>query len=443
MAALLVYDAGWAEVQAELIVGAAAGAIFVLLPFFAKHAGLPAVLGSRQGRQDEGEVLRAQMAARIHDYGLVFRELAAAFRETASPGTEAAGTFSPVDRLVKLVCAKCTARQRCWGKELQRTYSVLQQIFSDLEKGQRLQESHLSGPVLRVCRKKEELATAFSLLAELQASGYAWQRRLVENKKVVATQLLGLSQVMINLAKEVRAGPADIQERLLRRCFHVELGIAQLAKGGQEICGDYYSYLELRDGRQVLILSDGMGTGSRAEQQSSATVRLVEQLLLAGFQKDVVVRTVNTILQLRSREEAFATLDVLLVDTEKGEAEFLKTGAAPSFVRTSDSLREIQSASVPLGILNEVEMQESRVLLADDTLIVMVSDGIFEVAPEQPDWLQQYLTKQKHTHPQVVADEILAQACRLYGSDKLRDDLTVLVCRVKRLKHKVRNCLSA
>ncbi|NLM45549.1 MAG: SpoIIE family protein phosphatase [Firmicutes bacterium] len=442
MAALLVYDAGWAAVQAELAASAVAGAVFILLPLFAGHTGPLAVLGSRQGRNDE-EVLRAQTAARIHDYGLVFRELASAFRKTAAPGKETGGSFSPVDRLAELVCSKCTARQRCWGKELQRTYNALQRIFADLEKGQRLQESHFSGPALRLCRKKEEVALAIVLLCELQSSFQTWHRRLAENKKVVAAQLLGLSQVMVNLAKEVRAGPADTLEKLQRRCFHVELGIAQLAKGGQEVCGDYYSYLELRDGRQVLILSDGMGAGSKAEQESSATVRLVEQLLLAGFQKDVVIRTVNTILQLRSREETFATLDMLLVDTEKGEAEFLKTGAAPSYIRTADSVQEIQSASVPLGILNEVEMQESRVSLADDTMIVMVSDGIFDVAPGKPDWLQQYLASQKHTHPQVVADEILAQACRLYGSNKLRDDLTVLVCRAKRLKHKVRDCLSA
>ena len=171
-------------------------------------------------------------------------------------------------------------------------------------------------------------------------------------------------------------------------------------------------------------------------------MQLVERLLLAGFDKDTVVRTVNTILQLRSREETFATLDVLLLDTEKGEVLFLKNGAAPSYLYSGGGVREIESPSVPLGILDEVELKPRRVILEDDALIVMVTDGIFEAAPGRPQWLKMYLAEQTYTHPQVLADAILEKAYQLCGGDRLRDDLTVLVCRAKRLKHRIRNCLA-
>jgi len=155
-----------------------------------------------------------------------------------------------------------------------------------------------------------------------------------------------------------------------------------------------------------------------------------------------VVRTVNTILQLRTPEETFTTLDILLVDTEKGEVQFLKTGAAPSFLRTKNRVKEVESSSPPVGILQEVELKSISLPLEDDSIIVMVTDGIFEVAPQRPDWLKQYLVRQSYTHPQVLADEILREACRLYGSTNLRDDLTVLVCRAKRLKHKIRDYMT-
>ena len=231
--------------------------------------------------------------------------------------------------------------------------------------------------ICRVLPEKEELLLAFSLLKDALNTEQKWQRRLAENRKVVTLQLAGLAQIMAEIAKEVRVGPAAAAEKLKDRFFHMELGIAQAARGGQKICGDYYSYLELRDGRQALVLSDGMGNGSRAQQESKAAVQLVERLLLAGFDKDTVVRTVNTILQLRSSEETFATLDVLLLDTEKGEALFLKNGAAPSYLYSGGGVREIESPSVPLGILDEVELKPRRVILEDDALIVMVTDGIF------------------------------------------------------------------
>ena len=75
-----------------------------------------------------------------------------------------------------------------------------------------------------------------------------------------------------------------------------------------------------------------------AHQESQAAVQLVEQLLLAGFQKDAVIRTVNTMLQLRS-QESFATLDVLIVDAEKGGRIF-KIGAAQAIYGRKEKCRK-------------------------------------------------------------------------------------------------------
>ena len=78
---------------------------------------------------------------------------------------------------------------------------------------------------------------------------------------------------------------------------------------------------------------------------------------------------------------------------------FLKNGAAPSYLYSGGGVREIESPSVPLGILDEVELKPRRVILEDDALIVMVTDGIFEAAPGRPQWLKMYLAEQTYTHP--------------------------------------------
>lgn len=162
-----------------------------------------------------------------------------------------------------------------------------------------------------------------AFLQEKELLNRRWQKKLAEGRDLVSLQLSGLSQILHELACEVRDG-RQAAGRKPGAGFHVELGIAQATKNDQDVSGDYYSYLELRDGRQVFILSDGMGSGGKACQESRATVQLVEQLLLAGFRSQPVIRTVNTILQLRSREESFATLDILQIDTSQGKAEFLK-----------------------------------------------------------------------------------------------------------------------
>ncbi|MCR3922718.1 MAG: SpoIIE family protein phosphatase, partial [Firmicutes bacterium] len=440
--ALSMYVFAWDAVPMEMMVTLVAGCVFLLAPIFPVQVkALTPIL--RRGRDDEADKVRELTAVRIHDYGLVFHELADAFMQVATHEEEGEPALATlVDGVVERVCKHCASRRRCWEKDVQRTYNAMLRVLADLDSGQNIAEVRSPEFFEKFCCKKEDFLKTVAFMHELDVSGQAWRRRLEESHEVVTTQLAGLSQIMIDLARDVREGVSDSQ-KIKNQYFHVELGIAQAAKENQKICGDYYSYLELRDGKQAFILSDGMGNGSRAQQESRSAVQLVEQLLLAGFRKEAVVRTVNTILQLRSREESFATLDVLLVDTEIGEAEFLKTGAAPSYLRSSDRVREVKCASIPLGILSEVELKPVSVALDDDSLIVMITDGVFEASPEQPEWLKYFLAGQTHTHPQVLADDILEKARQLYGRNELRDDLTVLVCRAKRLKHKIRDYMTA
>ena len=189
---------------------------------------------------------------------------------------------------------------------------------------------------------------------------------------------------MVDLAQDVRAG-IETEYKIKNQFFHVELGIAQLAKGNQDICGDYYSYLEL--GRKAgFDSSDGMGNGSRAQQESQTAVQLVEQLLLAGFRKDAVVRTVNTILQLRSPEETLPHWIFCWLIQKQERRNFSKQGRHQAICAQKPG-QGVESSSPPVGILQEVELK-SVSILEDDSIIVMVTDGIFEVAPQRPDWLR-------------------------------------------------------
>jgi stage II sporulation protein E len=440
--ALSFYTTGWQSIPAEISVTFGAMVFFLLGPAIpGRMQALAPFLTHEAG--DDAQKVRDMTALRIKDYALVFHELSAAFAQTAAPAREAETSQKAIlEAVTEQVCRHCSLRRRCWEKDMQRTYHALLRVVAELENGQPAAEVKTPEFLSALCRKKEDVMRTIRLYYELEHCQGQCSKRLEEGRALVTMQLTGLSHIMSDLAREVREGVPGAQRRLRNPYFHVEIGVAQEAKGNAEICGDYYSYLELRDGRQAFVLSDGMGNGSRAQQESRSAVHLVEQLLLAGFRKDAVIRTVNTILQLRSSEENFATLDVLLVDAEKGEAEFLKIGAAPSFVRQRQRVKEVKSPSVPLGILDEVELKPVVVELEDDALMVMVTDGILDVLPTQPDWFRKFLARQTLTHPQILADEIVRQARALSGQQGFRDDVTVLVCRAKRLKHKIRDFVS-
>ena len=65
----------------------------------------------------------------------------------------------------------------------------------------------------------------------------------------------------------------------------LSVGKAQLAKDGKGICGDSGETVLLREGKQLLLLSDGMGVGLRASKESSAAINMLSRLLEADVYK--------------------------------------------------------------------------------------------------------------------------------------------------------------
>jgi len=219
--------------------------------------------------------------------------------------------------------------------------------------------------------------------------------------------------------------------------FSIEIGMASCAKDGQEVCGDSYAVMELNKGKVALVLSDGMGSGSQAQNQSKMAIDFLQKLLVCGFDTDVAVKTVNSMLLLRSPEESFVTIDITIIDTYSGNIEFLKIGSAPSFVKRVGEVATIKSASLPVGILQQIEIEPLKTSAVGGDFIVLVSDGIIDVPQSNLDkgiWVANFLRQTGNEDPQVVANRILIQAKKMSGNQVL-DDMTVVIGKIIDMVH--------
>jgi stage II sporulation protein E len=195
--------------------------------------------------------------------------------------------------------------------------------------------------------------------------------------------------------------------------------------GSGAASGDSHVVSELEDGRLLMMISDGMGQGSRAAMESRATVNLLRQLIAAGFDTGAAVRTVNSILVTRSPEEVTSTVDLTVVDLYTGEGQFIKVGAVPSYLVRNGDVTVISASSLPLGILASVDLEQTaRQLHARDTL-VMVSDGVLgagEGAGRQGAWIEKTLRSLGSSDPETIAGRLAAPS-----GGPVVDDVTVLV----------------
>lgn len=212
------------------------------------------------------------------------------------------------------------------------------------------------------------------------------------------------------------------------RKFGVLTGVAQSAKKGAS--GDSHTFTGLNDGRYLVMLCDGMGCGDKARRESEAAVSLIENFYLAGFDDETVFDTINRLMLLKSPDEMFSTVDLCMINLIEGYADFTKIGAERSYIIRNNEVYTVHSATLPIGILDEVSPVTIRKKLRADDLIVMFTDGVGDLEPQdtaEGEWMQK--AAGNGLNPQEAAENILKAA--LQASDGVqKDDMSVMVTRI-------------
>jgi len=215
--------------------------------------------------------------------------------------------------------------------------------------------------------------------------------------------------------------------------YYVASYASRQCKHGEKYNGDNYSFGKLGDGSYMSIISDGMGSGPRAGQESKAAVELVEKFTKAGLSKVTAINTVNSIMSLKFCEyEKFSTLDLNSVDLYTGEISFMKVGAVASFIKSGNQVQVINSKTLPFGVLDKVDVDVTNKKIKNGDIIIMLSDGVLDYDNQNTgklDWLLEYLKESKISNPKELADNIITRAKELSGG-KAKDDMTVIVSKV-------------
>lgn len=209
--------------------------------------------------------------------------------------------------------------------------------------------------------------------------------------------------------------------------FFVLHGMAKKAKE-EVVSGDSFSCIELNSGQTILSISDGMGTGVQAYKESELVVDLLEEFAYSGFEEEVALRMINSIFTLNGEESATATVDMGIIDMYSGMCDFVKLGAASTYVKRGDWLEVIKSTSMPIGGDESIDMESTTKKLYDGDFVIMMSDGLMEAVEkeEKEEALGEIIMGLKSLKPSEMAKEILRKALEVTGSKK-EDDMTVLV----------------
>lgn len=371
---------------------------------------------------------------RISHYTKAFTDLAKAFLSVPSGGTLAvvgmddyrkvhAAWNARMDEQRVAVATQLTEISEIMEGAIRRAYETKEDTALERQLKKQL---HKKGILL----KKVYVYDNEDQRKEIYLTIRTKKKRCISNKEA-AEALSGVLGTAMMPSCEARA---FVRNEYTNTCFvertnfEVLYGVERCVGDYQQISGDSFSFLHKEEGQFLASLSDGMGTGLNAYQESEKVVDLLEQFLEAGFSKETAVKMINSALVLRSDGKTFSTIDISSIDLYSGVCEFLKIGAATSFIRRGSWVETITSTSLPAGIFQQTDLEKTCRKLYDGDMVVMVTDGVLDVLPleHQEKLMKDIILEHPTNNPKELADYILSRV-RQYKSGRFCDDMTVLV----------------
>lgn len=497
---------------------ATAIALLLLTPKEATSVLASYIPGTKEHALEQQQYLRKirdVTANRVQHFSNLFQALASSFSHQGAMSTEEARERE-IDFFLSHVtaetCQSCFLKERCWEKNFNKTYDYMQRIMREVDEKPVLRDRLLQKEWNSYCIKPKKVIDAIHREMNQYYVNQELKRQVHESRRLVADQLLGVSQVMGDFAREIQRerethqfqeeqivealreiglevrhieiynleeGAVDIEmtipycagqgecEKIIApmlsdilketivvkqethspypngfcqatfgsaKDYVVETGVASAAKGGTWVSGDSHSTLELASGKYAIAISDGMGNGERAHLESNETLKLLQKVLKSGIDETVAIKSVNSILSLRTTDEIFSTLDLAMIDLQDAGVKFLKVCSAPSFIKRGDKVMMIEAGNLPMGIIREFDVDVVSEQLKDGDVLVMMSDGIFE-GPKNVEnreaWMKRKIRELKTDDPQEIADLMMEEVIRTrYG--RIDDDMTVVCAKIKR-----------
>ena len=180
----------------------------------------------------------------------------------------------------------------------------------------------------------------------------------------------------LNLAKQVQT--SILSEPL----NDPQIKISATYRPSSELAGDLYACNQIDEHRYGIILLDVMGHGI-----SSSLVGMY----ISSVLKDTIINFVDPIEVITELNKRMNQLDIkdpfiqyyftaiyLMIDTQKGEIEYINAGHPRGFVQANEQLYELTEGCCAVGLFPEMSMKKGLIQYDTKMEIFLYTDGLLE-----------------------------------------------------------------
>ncbi|MCD8347849.1 MAG: SpoIIE family protein phosphatase [Lachnospiraceae bacterium] len=210
--------------------------------------------------------------------------------------------------------------------------------------------------------------------------------------------------------------------------FQLFCGVSRVTKTGELVSGDNFTLLQKDNGKVVMSLADGMGSGVEANRESEKVIELLEQFLEAGFPQESAVRLINSCMLLQNGSQTFSTIDLCMLDLYNAKCDMIKFGAAATFLINEKEIEVIRSGALPPGVMQQSDYESLHRTLKSGASIVMMTDGVSDALPgeNREQAMAELIIRTKTRNAQEYARRLMERVY-LLQERQARDDMTILI----------------
>ena len=245
-------------------------------------------------------------------------------------------------------------------------------------------------------------------------------------------------QTLLKLQEEMRLAN-EIQVNLLPKEQPVLDGydIAGKSIPAKEVGGDYYDFINTKDGKLAFCLADISGKGIPASllvANLQATLR--GQILLENECKECVTFA-NELLYLNTASNKFATLFNGIIDNKNNEITYCNAGHNnPILISKDNKITRPDVGGLIVGIAPGVQYEDDKIKFNSGDMLVIFSDGITEAMNKEEDEYEEerftnMLLKNKEKSAEELIDIIIKEVTDFCEGQDQMDDMTLIIIKRK------------
>jgi phosphoserine phosphatase RsbU/P len=204
----------------------------------------------------------------------------------------------------------------------------------------------------------------------------------------------------------------------------------------RELGGDLYDFLSYGKERHVLAIGDVSGKGAPAALYGAMAIGTLRSLAPQRLMAPDMLKKLNVLLLERKIEGHFITLTYCVWEPKIRSLKLANAGMPLPVLVRNGKVHAIRVEGVPLGLLDQVEYQETSLTLRKGDLLAMFSDGLVEATNAKLEEfgnrrLEALFREHSHEAPETIIEKVFDGIGQFEQGRPPRDDQTILVIKAK------------